>query len=334
MRHRQLFTTAAFAAFALTGLAGCSDDGPTGPAGGQGDVTVQMTDASGDVRSAWISVAEVTAEGPDGQVQLAGSSDGMIELTRLDGGSTVTLSSNVQVEADTYSEVRVVIDDAAVETRDSTVLATSADLQLPGASASITGTVACGVCGDELGAEVRVAGGDFTVSGSSTTTLLLDFDVGESFSSQGSVTGAWTVEPVIIASETDDEDETGAVAGTATVGSAASDFVFPVQCGGRSISEEEFLDQLFIVHATADDTGDGEGGRFSRSTTPDSSGAYRMERLPTDSYQMGYEQEVTFENGDRLSIDASPSPATVEVQAGSTAESDFAVNGAACQSGS
>lgn len=332
MRHQKLFTILVISGLALFGLAGC-DDSPSGPGGSDGNLTVQMTDASGDVRAAWVSVAEVTAEGPDGRVQLAGSSDGMIELTQLDGGSTVTLASNVQVEAGTHIDVRVVIDDAAVETRDGTVLATSADLQLPGASASISGTVSCSGCGG-AGAEVRLAGGSFTASSSSTTTLLLDFDVGKSFSGQGSVTGEWSLQPVIVASESDDEDETGSIAGTATIDPEASDFLFPVQCGGESISEEEFLDRMFTVQVTAENTSDGQGGQFARATTADSSGGYRIDRLPTDRYQMDHEQELTFENGDRLNIDADPNPTAVQVEAESTAESNFIVNSAVCESGS
>lgn len=323
---------------ALFGLAGCGGDGPSGPgdSGDAGSVTVQMTDASGDVSAAWVSVAEVYAEGPDGRVQLAGSSDGMVELTRLDGGSTVTLSSNVAVQADTYSEVHVVIEEAAVETRDGTVLATSANLELPGASAAISGTITCGSCGDDVGVRVRLAGGGLTVSGSSTTTLLLDFDVAQSFQSEVGVTGAasWSVQPVIVASEEDEEDETGAIAGNAAFEEGEAQFFFPFQCGGESTSREEFFDRMFLVHATARNTSDGQGGRHSRSTTSDSAGDYRIEKLPPDTYDMDYEQELTFENGDRVVIDASPSPSTVEVEANSTAQSDFTVSSIVCETGS
>lgn len=321
----------------LFGLAACSGDGVSSPIGGgagEGSVSVHMTDAEGTVNAAWVSVAEVYAEGPDGRVQLAGSSDGAVELTQLEGGSAVTLSSNVAVEADTYSEVHVVIEEAAVETRDGTVLATSANLQLPGASAAISGSITCDACGDEVGVRVRLAGGSFSVSGNSNTTLLLDFDVAESFRAETGLTGSgsWSVQPVIVGSEDDEEDETGAIAGTATVGDGQVE-PFPVQCGGQTITEEEFLDQYFLIHATAQNTSDGEGGSYSRSTTADSAGDFRMEGLPTDDYSMDFEQRRVLRNGDTLDITAQADPNVVTVEANSTATANFDVGGATCRTG-
>ena len=338
MRHDvKMWTVLSLGCLALVALAGCGGDSPSSPIGGgegQGSVSVAMTDAEGTVNAAWVSVAEVYAEGPDGRVQLAGSSDGAVELTQLDGGSTVTLSSNVAVEADTYTEVHVVIEDAAVETRDGTVLATSASLQLPGASAAISGSVTCDVCGDETGVRVKFAGGGFSVSGGSNTTLLLDFDVAQSFQSEIGLTGSgsWSVQPAIVGSEDDEEDETGSIAGTARTGDAQAD-PFPVECGGRTITEEEFLDQYFLVHATAQNTSDGQGGAYSRSTTPDSAGDFRLEGLPTDDYSMDYEQRRVLQNGDTLDITAQADPNVVTVEANSTATADFDVGGATCRSG-
>lgn len=329
MRHER-WTTTAIACLSLFALAACGDDAPAGP-DGSGSVNVRMTDASGDVEAAWVSVAEVYAEGPDGRVQLAGSSDGMIELTQLDGGSTVTLASGTQVEANSYSEVFVVVDEAAVETRDGRVLATSASLSLPGASASVSGSIGCGSCGGEAGVAVGMAGGEFTVASGSSTTLLLDFDVARSFQSETSLTGSatWSVEPVIVASEDDEEDETGSLAGTVAVSSGQAG-TFPLECGGRTISEADFLDRLFLVHATAETTSDGQGGPYSRSTTASTEGEFRIEALPPDDYQMGYEETRVFQNGDTLHVSAQPTREVVTVEANATADVSYTVDAAFC----
>ncbi|HKK27954.1 MAG TPA: DUF4382 domain-containing protein [Gemmatimonadota bacterium] len=304
--------TTLFLVAACGALAACGDS--TGPGGTRLDV--QMHDASGRVKSAWVSVTKVYADGPNGRVDLTGSSSGMIELTSLQNGATATIASGANLDAGTYSNVHVVFGDAAVETEDGTVYGTSADLSLPGASASVSASLSCSACGD-AGVEVALPGGTFDARADAQNTLLVDFDLRQSV--QADLTGGLVLQPVLTGS--DAEEDTGAIAGNILV-SAGSD-TFPIQCGGRSIAEGDFYGEFFIPQATAQNETDGNGNAYVKSGAGHSGGTYVIPELPADTYSLDAVSSFSFDNGDRLSVGSAPDSSRVDVTSADTANVDF-----------
>jgi len=299
----------------------------TGP--GQASLTVKMHDASGSVKSAWVSVAKVYAMGPSGRVDLTSSSSGMIRLTSLTGGDRATLVSAADVDAGSYSDVYVVLGDAAVEMQDGTVYGTSAGLTLPGASASVSATLECPVCGGDAGVKVHLAGGSFDAA-SGSNTLLVDFDLARSV--RATAAGNVSLQPVLVGS--DESTDTGKIAGGITV-RAASDSAtgaFPLQCGGHSITKADFYTKFFIPQATARSTTDSDGAAYVKSGAGTSDGTYAIQDLPKDGYTLGAMSSFSFSNGDRLSVTSTPSPSQVDVTSNQTADADFTAT-LSCTSG-
>jgi len=306
---------------ACAALVACGDS--TGPGGTRLDV--KMHDASGDVKSAWVSVTKVYADGPNGRVDLTGSSSGMIELTSLQNGNTVTIASGTNLDAGTYSNLHVVFGDAAVQTEDGTVYGTSADLSLPGVSASVTASLACSSCGD-AGVEIALPGGTFDARADAQNSLVVDFDLRQSV--QADLTGGLTLQPVLTGS--DEEEDTGAIAGNIVI-SAGSD-TFPIQCGGRSIAEGDFYGDFFIPQATARNETDGSGNAYVKSGSGSSGGTYEIADLPADTYSLDAVSSFSFDNGDRLTVGSIPDTSEVDVAAADTAAVDY-LESVSCSSG-
>ncbi len=308
-------------------LAGSACSSSTGT--GQASLTVKMHDASGSVKSAWVSVAKVYATGPNGRVDLTGSSSGMIQLTTLTGGDQTTLASATDVDPGSYSDVYVVLGDAAVEMQDGTVYGTSAGLTLPGTSASVSATLACSACGGNTGVKVHLAGGSFDAS-SGSNTLLVDFDLARSV--QGTASGSVSLQPVLVGS--DESTDTGKIAGgiSLTAASDSATGAFPLQCGGQSITKTDFYTKFFIPQATAQNETDLDGAAYVKSGAGTSDGTYAIQDLPEDGYTLGAVSTFSFSNGDRLSVNSTPSPSQVKVSSNQTADADFTAT-VSCTSG-
>ncbi|HYD54925.1 MAG TPA: DUF4382 domain-containing protein [Gemmatimonadaceae bacterium] len=182
------FAPLALAAAAL--LAACSDDSSSPGAEGEGRVVVRLTDAPflvDSLRSVNIHVVRVEARvaaadstaadsdvdnGSKGGWQTIATPDATIDVLTLRNGAATTIGETT-LDAGTYSGLRFIIDPSrsTVTLKDGTTLSgANGGIKFPSANRSGIKV--------NLSEPLRVVGG-------STTTLLVDFDVNESFVLRG-----------------------------------------------------------------------------------------------------------------------------------------------------
>lgn len=180
---------------ALAPLA-CSDSNPAG-AGRTSTVAVLLTDDPDDLVHAWVIVREVYLQGtPEeeeagGRVVLYSGPSGVIDLLEL--ADDFLELAEVDVPAGEYGQMRLVLDGAALETEGGEVFAT-AGFPVPG-GAGADGGLQCPSCG-QTGIKVLLQGRDLSIE-AAFETLLMDFEVGESFARPGGQSGMWTLQPVV-----------------------------------------------------------------------------------------------------------------------------------------
>ena len=226
--------TLALAALALT-LGACdsgSGSGPDGPA----RVTVMLTDNPGDVLNVWVEIKEVYLQGgPDGRTVLATFDPAeVVELTDLANAAT-ELVSETEVPEGSYSELRFVLGGACLEAEvaggGSAFYASDASL-CPAGSA-VTGTMQMPSMG-QSGLKVKFDGA-LEFSGG-PATLLVDFDVAESFGKLAGNSGKWVMHPVIKGATL---KEAGFVKATLAPGTcAATGFKAELIAGGATDGEQ------------------------------------------------------------------------------------------------
>jgi hypothetical protein len=185
----------ALAGLALT-LGACdsgSGSGPDGPA----RVTVMLTDNPGDVINVWVEIKEVYLQGgPDGRTVLATFDPAVVkELTSLANTAT-ELVGETEIPEGSYSELRFVLGDACLEAETagggSAFYASDIDLCPEGTTSA--GSLQMPSLG-QSGLKVKFDGA-LEFSGG-PTTLLVDFDVAESFGKPAGNSGKWVMHPVI-----------------------------------------------------------------------------------------------------------------------------------------
>ena len=175
---RSFVRFAVSAAIFCVALAACSDS--TGM--GTSTVSVLLTDAPADyIGAAMVDIGAVELLGGAGGpvVLSADGTDGMVNLLDLQGAATTALA-NMEVEAGTYTQLRLVVETASVTLASGTQFTdgtTSADLTVP--SGAQTGIKLNLRAGDAAGTQ----GGVGIVPGE--TVLVVDFDVNQSFVIQG-----------------------------------------------------------------------------------------------------------------------------------------------------
>lgn len=187
-------TLRALGAIALAGLmTACADDG-TGPAAdGTTRLDVQLTDAPGDFVSAVVTIEEVYLQG-DTRVVLM---DDAVTTNLLDlSNDAITLVNDAEVESGTYQELRFVISGGYIEVEQadgSTKIYASQGYTLP-AGMTADGTLHMPSLG-QSGLKVNFDGG-LTIDGV-TESLLVDFDVAQSFGLEAGNSGRWVMRPVV-----------------------------------------------------------------------------------------------------------------------------------------
>lgn len=188
---RNLFTAMAV----VLALAGCSGDG-SGPDGGTARVTLQLTDAPGDITTAMVTIEEIYLQGEGGRVVLMDEPVTTDLLTLA--ASTQTLLEDVEVPAGTYSQLRFVISGAYIEVERTggatDIFASASDYEgLPG-GATVFGLLQM----PSLGASgLKVNFTEPLTLAEGETTLLVDFDVAQSFGKEAGQSGKWVMHPVI-----------------------------------------------------------------------------------------------------------------------------------------
>ncbi|HET7110997.1 MAG TPA: DUF4382 domain-containing protein [Gemmatimonadales bacterium] len=199
MLHRKTFRAAVLlAAIALPALA-CSDDDNTGPENGTTQLTVNLTDADGGINAAVVTVSEVylVGSGDESHVSLT-TTPVTVNLVDL-ANSTHTLVDGKDIANGAYTELRFVITGGYVEVANpeggTSIYASSPDYAGLPAGATVTGELQMPSLA-ESGLKVDLPTEDLTLDGG-TETLLLDFDVSQSFGAAAGNSGMWVMHPVI-----------------------------------------------------------------------------------------------------------------------------------------
>jgi len=188
--QRMSWTTLMVAAL---GLGACTD--ATAPNQGV-RFSMYLTDAPGDVR-AWVSFSDIYLQGGEGRTSLLEAPTDLIELTAL-VGVVQELVGGAVLPLSTAGQLRAVVHQAVLEDGDGNVYSLGGAVHPEGLPTK--GDLRCPSC-TQSGLKVRLSHEyDEVVLDAEAATLLLDFDVSQSFGrgrSNGK-TSSWTMHPVNI----------------------------------------------------------------------------------------------------------------------------------------
>jgi Domain of unknown function (DUF4382) len=295
---------------AALALGACSGDSTGGS--GAPRLTIQLHDAPGDLKEAWVKVDRIYLQGSNsadsvsGRVDLLTTQTGWLNLTQLTGNNIATLVNNATVPAGTYSQLRFVVCDAYVVTQTGAVYAT------PGATlpAGVTATGTLQVpSGCQSGLKVNLPGGAVSLENSSTI-LSVDFDVSQSFGHQAGNSGKWVMHPVLTATAV---GFSGTISGTVALGAGVT---LPA-CGGGAVTVASF-------------TPTATNGPTVLTGAVAAGGTYSIVAAPA-TYTMGYVPAYSFTNGDSLMVTAAPAPATAAVTGGGNTTVNYTISAATCK---
>lgn len=204
-RRARRMSLALIAALGLAGVAvACSDS--TGNAT-SGKITVLLTDAPGDVKTAMVTISQIYMQGnPDGD---DASSRVILRDTPITtdlltlANSTADLVKDATVPAGSYGQLRFVITGGYIEVENadgsSSIYASSPDYAGLPAGATVAGPLQTPSYASS-GLKVKLPEGGVTID-SEQTILLVDFDVSQSYGKAAGGSGQWVMSPVLTATE-------------------------------------------------------------------------------------------------------------------------------------
>lgn len=196
---RRTLTALATAAFVL--VAGASCESPT--ALKTGTLSLLLTDAPGDVLKAVVTIDRIylqpSEESNAGRIILR-EEDVTTDLLTL-AGVTQSLIADVVIPAGSYSQLRFVISGAYLEVEGSAVGTSTIFASSP----SYAGLPAGAVVGGELqmpsfaqsGLKVQLPGDAMVIGDDASVTLVVDFDVSQSFGKAAGASNRWVMTPVL-----------------------------------------------------------------------------------------------------------------------------------------
>jgi hypothetical protein len=157
---------------------------------------VLLTDAPGDVQAAVVTISEVYLQGgPDGRTTLL---DDPVTVNLIDLANEATeILSDKEVKQGTYDELRFVISGAYVQIETETgteIFASSPTYEGLPQGATVTGDLQMPSLGSS---GLKVNFGDPLTFTGEEQTLLVDFDVSQSFGHQAGNSGKWVMHPVV-----------------------------------------------------------------------------------------------------------------------------------------
>ena len=302
-------------ALMTAGLAlGACDDDPAGGSG-TGRLTINLTDAPGDMKEAWVkidqiilirSAADSTNSSGSGRIVIEPDVDDYINVLTLTGGQVMQLADESGIPKGFYSQLRIVIDEAYVVLKDGRVFATSgADLP---AGVTAAGEVKCPSCSSS-GYKVQFTGSGMEVADNSIITI--DFDASRSFIHEAGNSGKWVMHPVLRATSTTIRLST--IKGNVAL---ATGVTIPT-CGAQP-------NNLSVFKPLA------VAGADSITASTDSLGAYRVTGVVPGTYTMGFIKDITYTNGDSLTFAATATPASVTAPAGDSVSANYSITAASC----
>lgn len=199
--HPKFRTTfASLAAAASLTLAAVACDSPTGL--GSGTLNLYLTDAPGDVLSAVVTIDEIYLQ-PD-----SGSDAGRIVLRTEDVttdlltlvDSTHALIEGVEIPEGQYGQLRFVISGAYIvveaEAGATEIYASSPTYAALPEGAAVTGSLQMPSFA-QSGLKVKLPGDAIVVDDNGVVSLVVDFDVAQSFGKLAGASGQWVMTPVL-----------------------------------------------------------------------------------------------------------------------------------------
>lgn len=295
--------------FGLSGCGGDGDDGPTDPIP-TSTVRVELTDAPGNLASAWVDISQIVLRGTGGQTLLRDAPNGQLfDLAALDG-QTVEIADKGGVVNGTYGQIRFVIDQAVIKTEAGEVFTRNGATDPDGAPR--TGELTCDTCNiAPQGLPAFIGGDGIVLEGEETVTLVLDFDAFRSFTRTAE---GWNMEPVASVAV---KSEAVTVSGTVELPPMTP---VPSSCGGTS-TIEAFMPLLV----------DADNDRASWTGRVGSDGTYEIDFVPPGNYEVTNVESVEFED-EVLTVSASSSATTgvLQIEPGQDANLDFTISGASC----
>lgn len=170
----------------------------------QGSITLLLKDAPGDdIRAAMVTIAGVQARTPDGRVRVLRSTPLTVDLMSLTE-RPATLVDGIAIPAGTYDELRLLLDGAflevAGESGERWLFATEGYAAVPEGRPADGGLQVAQA--ETAGYAVKLPNGGFEIDPvDERTTLIVDFDVAESFQHDLAGTADWVMRPSLIAFE-------------------------------------------------------------------------------------------------------------------------------------
>ena len=236
-------------AFAFLSAA-CGDRAVDPGPGGGASLTIHLTDAPGDIQAAVVTIAEVYLQGTGGHTVLR-NTEYTVDLVSLATTSTV-LIENVAVAAGTYPQLRFVVTGAYIAVEDAAggtqIFATAADYAGLPPGAAVDGELQLPSYATS-GLKVQLPNGGLEVPTAGAMSLLVDFDVSQSFGHEAGQSDRWVMHPVITATDvTQIPVPTGialsGVTATAQFGNLTGGVAFPDACpaGQAVIGYHGFLE--------------------------------------------------------------------------------------------
>jgi hypothetical protein len=185
-------------AIAALGLAACQDIGGTDTT----RVTLQLTDAPGDVLEAVVTISQIYLQGGSDSTNASGrvvlkSSPVTTDLLKL-ANDVETLVDSAAVPSGTYSQLRFVLSGAYLKVDAAGGPLVYATAGYAGAPPKVDGTLQCPSC-SQSGLKVTFPGG-ITLDGTAQTWVV-DFDVSESFGQEAGQSGKWVMRPSLKATK-------------------------------------------------------------------------------------------------------------------------------------
>ena len=207
----RLLRTLALVAIATASLAGCGDATAPDP----GRISLLLTDAPGDVRTAVVTISQIYLQGTDGEEAppqggrlVLREDDVTVDLLTLED-EMMSLVDDIEVPGGRYAQLRFVITGGYIEVEQadgSTKIYASSPIYdgLPD-GAQVNGLLIMPSFA-QSGLKVNLPGDQLLVDGDEQT-LLVDFDVSQSVGQQAGASGNWVMQPVIQATRVPDETE-------------------------------------------------------------------------------------------------------------------------------
>ncbi len=297
-----------FMAVLLAAFVGAAcDENVTGGEGGR--LRINLTDAPGDLAAAFVEIEEIVLfNDEDEKIVIDPTVTGLIDLLDLTNGQVLQIADQGNLPEGNYRELRVVIGDAYVELNDGRVFAT-AGATLP-AGVTADGTLKCPSC-SQSGFKVKFSDDEDGLVVNGTTWVTIDFDAAQSFGHEAGKSGQWIMRPVLHAVATN--HEFSIINGTVTL---AQNVTLPT-CGGQANTVAVFRPLAIL-------------GTDTLSAVVDAQGAFQFGMLFPGLYTMDFVKEISFTNGDSLTIAATPSAASLDLAEGQTLTSNYSITAATC----